>query len=78
MQTCVFLLGGVNANKIPSQTHTDKNERRPVRSDPHWLKLSTVSRSGRVRLTGSLAASAATDNRCLALPFSPAAGIDWM
>lgn len=40
-----------------------------MRSDPQWLKLSTVSRSGRVRLTISLAATASTNNRCLALPF---------
>lgn len=40
-----------------------------MRSDPHWLKLSTV-RCSRLRLTVSLEATATTNNRRLALPFS--------
>lgn len=52
-----------------TDSHRPEYERRPVRSDPHWLKLSTV-RSSRLRLTVSLEATAATNNRRLALPFS--------
>lgn len=52
-----------------ADSHRPEYERRPVRSDPHWLKLSTV-RCSRLRLKVSLEATATTNNRRLALPFS--------
>lgn len=65
-----FFLGACKSAAF-TNSHRQEYERRPVRSDPHWLKLSTVSRPGAVGLTVSLAAPATTGNRCLALPFSP-------